>query len=120
MPEAERFFEDFVIGQTFHSGTFEVTTEGIKSFGAQFDPQPFHLDEGLAAGTLFRGLAASGWHTAAIVMRLIVQSDLKPAGGTIGAEGRGPVSPERRGTCCAWRARWWRSASRALVRLSGS
>lgn len=86
MPQpVERFFEDFQVGQRFRSGTTTVTAERIKSFGAEFDPQPFHLDEDQARNTLFGGLAASGWHTAAIVMRLIVDSDLRPAGGTIGA-----------------------------------
>jgi acyl dehydratase len=82
-----RFFEDFVVGQTFHSGTKEITAERIKSFAAEFDPQPFHLDEDAAKDSLFGGLAASGWHTAAVTMRLLVDSDLKVAGGTIGAGG---------------------------------
>lgn len=70
----------------------------MKSFAAEFDPQPFHLDEQAARGSLFGGLAASGWHTAAVTMRLLVESELKPAGGIIGAgfdEFRwpGPVRP---------------------------
>jgi acyl dehydratase len=86
MPQVtERFFEDFAVGQKFQSGTATVTAERIKSFGAEFDPQPFHLDDDGARDSLFAGLAASGWHTAAIAMRLLVESDLKPAGGTIGA-----------------------------------
>jgi acyl dehydratase len=81
----ERFFEDFEVGQRFRSdGTVTVTVEAIKAFGKEFDPQPFHLDEEAARDSFFDGLAASGWHTAAIVMRLIVESDLRPAGGTIG------------------------------------
>jgi acyl dehydratase len=83
--ETERFFEDFAVGQTFRSGTAAVTAPGIKAFAAEFDPQVFHLDEDAAQSSLFAGLAASGWHTAAIAMRLIVESDLRPAGGTIGA-----------------------------------
>ena len=82
-----RFFEDLEVGQKFHSGTIEVTAERIKSFAAEFDPQPFHLDEEAAKLTFFGGLAASGWHTAALTMRLLMDSDLKPAGGTIGAGG---------------------------------
>ena len=82
-----RFFEDFAVGQTFRSGTIEITAERIKSFAAEFDPQPFHLDEEAARQSLFGGLAASGWHTAAVTMRLLVDSDLKVAGGTIGAGG---------------------------------
>jgi acyl dehydratase len=81
----ERFFEDFAVGLEFRSGTATVTTGGIKAFAAEFDPQPFHLDENAAERSLFAGLAASGWHTAAISMRLFVESDLRPAGGTIGA-----------------------------------
>ena len=81
----KRFFEEFAIGQRFASGTAVVTAEAIKSFAASFDPQPFHLDEAAARDGFFGGLAASGWHTAAIVMRLIVESELRPAGGVIGA-----------------------------------
>ena len=81
----ERFFEDFAVGLKFRSHTATVTAEGIKSFAAEFDPQAFHLDESAAERSLFAGLAASGWHTAAISMRLFVESDLRPAGGTIGA-----------------------------------
>jgi acyl dehydratase len=80
-----RYLEDFTVGQKFGSGRITVEQERIKSFAAEFDPQPFHLDEGAAQDTLFRGLAASGWHTAAITMRLLVESDVKPAGGIVGA-----------------------------------
>jgi acyl dehydratase len=59
----ERYLEDYAVGQTFGSGRMRVDKELIKAFAAEFDPQPFHLDEALAAGTIFRGLAASGWHT---------------------------------------------------------
>jgi acyl dehydratase len=82
---AVRYFEDMQVGLRFRSAPATVTQERIKSFAAEFDPQPFHLDEDAARASLFGGLAASGWHTAAIVMRLIVDSDLRPAGGTIGA-----------------------------------
>jgi acyl dehydratase len=81
----ERYLEDFAVGQTFKSGPVRITAKEIKAFGAQFDPQPFHLDETAALNTMFGGLAASGWHTAALTMRLIVDSDLKPAGGIVGA-----------------------------------
>ena len=81
----ERYLEDFAAGQTFGSGRLAVEKERIKAFAAQFDPQPFHLDEEAARHSLFRGLAASGWHTAAMTMRLLVESELKPAGGIIGA-----------------------------------
>ena len=68
-----RYLEDFAVGQTFGSGRLRVEKERIKSFAAEFDPQPFHLDEAAARGSIFRGLAASGWHTAALTMRLLVE-----------------------------------------------
>src|SRR5262249_31219582 len=82
---AERYLEDFVIGQTFGSGKIRIDKERAKAFAAEFDPQPFHLDEEGARSTIFHGLAASGWHTAAVTMRLLVDSDFKPAGGILGA-----------------------------------
>jgi acyl dehydratase len=81
----ERYLEDFEPGQTFASGRIRIDADSIKRFAAEFDPQPFHLDETAAAGSIFRGLAASGWHTAAVTMRLLVESDLQPAGGFVGA-----------------------------------
>ena len=81
----ELFFEDFFIGQIFYSvGTVKVTAEEIKEFGSKYDPQPFHLDEAAGEGSFFKGLAASGWLTAAMVMRLRVES-IKVFGGMIGA-----------------------------------
>ena len=80
-----RYLEDFAVGQTFGSGRLTVDAAQIKAFAAAFDPQPFHLDEEAARRTFFKGLAASGWHTAALTMRLLVESELKPAGGVIGA-----------------------------------
>ena len=80
-----RYLEDFAVGQTFGSGRLRVEKERIKSFAAEFDPQPFHLDEAAARGSIFRGLAASGWHTAALTMRLLVESGFRPAGGIIGS-----------------------------------
>jgi acyl dehydratase len=79
-----RYLEDYSVGQTFRSGRIRVEREQIKAFAKDFDPQPFHLDEARAVDSIFRGLAASGWHTAAMTMRLLVDSDLKPAGGIIG------------------------------------
>lgn len=79
------YFEDFHVGQKFNSvGSYTVTTAEIKEFGQKYDPQPFHLDEAAGEGSFFHGLAASGWLTAAIVMRLRVLS-IKVAGGMIGA-----------------------------------
>ena len=80
-----RYLEDYAAGQKYGSGRLRVEAERIKSFAAEFDPQPFHLDDNAARGSIFGGLAASGWHTAAITMRLLVDSDLKPAGGIVGA-----------------------------------
>jgi acyl dehydratase len=82
---AKRYLEDFTVGQTFGSGRVKVDTEQIKAFAAEFDPQPFHLDENAARETIFGGLAASGWHTAALTMRLLVESEIAPAGGIVGA-----------------------------------
>lgn len=73
------------MGQTFGSSRLTVDQGRIESFAAEFDPQPFHLDEEAARGSIFRGLAASGWHTAAITMKLLVESELRIAGGLIGA-----------------------------------
>ena len=79
------YLEDFAAGQKFGSGRMTVETDRIKSFAAEFDPQPFHVDEAAARHSMFQGLAASGWHTAAVTMRLLVESEFKPAGGIIGA-----------------------------------
>jgi acyl dehydratase len=79
------YLEDFAVGQKFGSRRLKVHAARIKSFAAEFDPQPFHLDDAAARGTIFGGLAASGWHTAAMTMRLLVESELKPAGGIVGA-----------------------------------
>ena len=81
----ERYLEDFAVGQIYRSGRLTVDKDRIKTFAAEFDPQPFHLDDEAARGSIFRGLAASGWHTAALTMRLLVESELKPAGGIVGA-----------------------------------
>lgn len=82
---AEHYLEDFSVGQTFGSGRLRIDEERVKTFAAEFDPQPFHLDEEAARHTMFRGLAASGWHTAAVTMRLLVESEMRPAGGIVGA-----------------------------------
>jgi acyl dehydratase len=81
---SERYLEDFAVGQTYGSGRLTVDKDRIKAFATEFDPQPFHLDEEAARGSIFGGLAASGWHTAALTMRLLVEGELKPAGGIVG------------------------------------
>jgi acyl dehydratase len=79
------YLEDLAVGQKFSSAKLRVDADAIKAFAGAFDPQPFHLDEEAARGSFFGGLAASGWHTAALTMRLLVLSDSRPAGGIIGA-----------------------------------
>jgi acyl dehydratase len=82
---SEHYLEDFAVGQTFRSGRLRIDKEQIFAFATQFDPQPFHLDEAAARHSIFGGLCASGWHTLAVTMRLLLDSELKPAGGLIGA-----------------------------------
>lgn len=95
--KAGLYLEDFQVGQRFRSGTFPVEEDQIRTFAQQFDPQPFHLDAEAAKGTFFGELVASGWHTAAITMRLLVESGLPISGGLIGAGGEitwpSPVRP---------------------------
>ena len=79
-----QYLEDFSPGMTFMSGTVRIDADAIRRFAAEFDPQPFHLDDEAARATMFQGLAASGWHTAAVTMKLLVGSDFKPAAGIIG------------------------------------
>jgi acyl dehydratase len=80
----ERYLEDLHVGDRFGSGTLEVTEKGIVDFAEDFDPQPFHLDLDAAKRSVFEGLVASGWHTAAMSMKLFVRGDLRLAGGSIG------------------------------------
>jgi acyl dehydratase len=81
------YLDDLSVGQRFASATHTIDEAQIKAFALQFDPQPFHTDNETAKDTLFKGLAASGWHTAAITMRLNVETGLPLAGGIIGAGG---------------------------------
>jgi acyl dehydratase len=81
------YLDDLQVSQRFTSATHAVDAAQIKAFARQFDPQPFHLDEEAAKGTMFGGLVASGWHTAAITMRLLVESGLPIAGGLVGIGG---------------------------------
>jgi acyl dehydratase len=95
------YFEDFYPGQKFNSlRTYRVLAREIISFGESYDPQPFHIDEGAGRNSFFSGLCASGWLTAAIVMRLRVES-INVHGGMIGAgveemRWTHPVRPEDR------------------------
>jgi acyl dehydratase len=81
---APLYFEDLAVGQTFGTGIVIVEPEKIKAYAAEFDPQPFHLDEDAARASIFGGLVASGWHTAALTMRLLVEGELQLVGGLIG------------------------------------
>jgi acyl dehydratase len=79
-----RYLEDFAVGQVFNTGRLRVDKQMILAFAKEFDPQPFHLDEEAARQTPFHGLAASGWHTAALTMRLMVDGEFDPVGGILG------------------------------------
>jgi acyl dehydratase len=81
------YLEDVAVGTEFVSDEVTITAEDIIAFATNFDPQPFHLDPEAAKTSFFGGLAASGWHTAAITMRLLVTGGPHIAGGTIGAGG---------------------------------
>src|SRR2546429_2301596 len=89
-PTKALYLDDLHVGQRFTSDTHLIDEEQIKAFAQQFDPQPFHLDAEAAKGTLFEGLVASGWHTAAISMRLVVES-LPLIGGVVWANAEIPL-----------------------------
>ena len=93
-----RQFEDISVGETDSFGSYEVTAEEIVEFAEQYDPQPFHMDPEVAAETPFGGLVASGWHTAAMTMRLVVTNVLTDIAtrGALGVDDlrwRSPVRP---------------------------
>jgi acyl dehydratase len=85
MSQETLYFDDLKIGDTSTTGTYEVSAAAIRRFAGEFDPQPFHLDDEAARHSMFGGLAASGWHTAAITMRLLVSEGPKLANGVLGA-----------------------------------
>jgi acyl dehydratase len=85
LKSSKLYLEDLTPGRVFKSYRLTLDSAAIKAFASQFDPQPFHLDEIAAAETFFGGLAASGWHTAALTMRLLVEGGLPIVGGVIGA-----------------------------------
>jgi acyl dehydratase len=86
-PTKALYLDDLRVGQRFTTGSYRMDEGRLKAFAAEFDPQPFHLDDAAAQNSIFRGLAASGWHTAAASMRLIVDGGLRLAAGTIGLGG---------------------------------
>ena len=115
------YLDDLRVGQRFTSKTHRVDEAQIKAFASQFDPQPFHLDENAAKDSLFSGLVASGWHTAAMTMRLLVETGLPLAGGLIGAGGSSPGRGRPgRAISCASRARFRRSSPLGRGRIVGS
>jgi acyl dehydratase len=79
-----RYFDDFVVGQIYQSGEYQVTEDEILAFARQYDPQPIHTDPDIARRTEFGGLIASGFHTAAVTMRLYVMSDASTVQGSVG------------------------------------
>ncbi len=88
MTETEQLYlDDLRVGQRFTSGNYVMEAARIKEFAAEFDPQPFHLEEAAAEASVFKGLAASGWHTAAAAMRLLVTGGLPFASGIVGLGG---------------------------------
>lgn len=84
-PSPPMYLEDLSVGQTFRTTSVRVEADEIREFAAEFDPQPFHLDEAAGRASLFGSLVASGWHTAALTMRLMVQGEFRIAGGLVGA-----------------------------------
>lgn len=80
----KQYLEDFAAGQVYRSNRLQVEKQQMLAFASQFDPQPYHLDELAARNSVFKGLAASGWHTAAMTMRLLVDSEFQPADGILG------------------------------------
>jgi len=83
-PPRDCYFEDLAVGQRYAGGTAAVSVASIKAFAAAFDPQPFHLDEDAARNSIFGRLVASGWHTMALTMRMLVEGELRSLWGLVG------------------------------------
>jgi acyl dehydratase len=81
---SDLYLEDVHVGQRFQSEPYHVSETEMIEFARQFDPQPFHLDRAAADASVFNGLAASGWHTAAIAMRLLMTGAMQFVGGAVG------------------------------------
>ena len=84
VPSRPCYFEDLAVGQRYLGGTTSVDLEAIKAFAAAFDPQPFHLDEAAGQASVFGRLVASGWHTMALTMRMLVEGELRSLWGLVG------------------------------------
>ena len=78
VPFKERYFEDYPVGEIAEFGDYPISEAEILAFAAQYDPQPFHLDQAAAAGTIYGGLIASGWMTASVAMRMMVDHYISP------------------------------------------
>jgi len=87
MPAKPLYLEDLSVGMKFKAGPVQISEADIIAFAKEFDPQPFHMDPEAAKNTIFKGLAASGWHTMALTMRMLVQGAAPLAGGIIGFGG---------------------------------
>lgn len=124
-----RYFEDFAPGQVIELGSHTITRDEILAFARQFDPQPFHLDEEAAKGTIFGGLIASGWHTGSITMRLLYDGLVKDTHslGSPGVDELRWVKPVRPGDrlsgrvtvleCVASRSKADRGIVRSIIEL---
>jgi acyl dehydratase len=84
VPPQPCYYEDLAVGQQYVGGTTSVDAAAIKAFAAAFDPQPFHLDEAAAKDSVFGRLVASGWHTMALTMRMLVEGELRSLWGLVG------------------------------------
>lgn len=106
MVELAMYLDDLYVGQQFTSDTYRMEEADMVKFAGEFDPQPFHLDRRAAESSVFKGLAASGWHTAAVAMRLLVTGGLPLAEGIVGLGGEiAWPRPTVLGSCCKWRAK---------------
>ena len=101
-----RYFDDFAVGQELPLRPHQVTRAEILAFAAEYDPQPFHLDENAAADTLLGGLAASGWHSCALFMRMLYDGWLRESAsmGSPGVESLKWLRPVRPGDCLSGRS----------------
>jgi acyl dehydratase len=115
------YLEDLAIGQRFTSETYVMEAARIKEFAAEFDPQPFHIDESAAEASVFKGLAASGWHTAAVSMRLLITGGLPFANGLVGMGGEVAwPRPNVLATSCTLKVKLLKSRRRGPSRIKAS
>jgi len=119
---AGTYFEDFAVGEVIDSPeAYEITSERLHAYAAEFDPQPMHLNLDAAERSIFGRLVASGWHTLSVTMRLMVGSRLFESGEVVGVGISGGCGRWRRAMCCEPGQRWWkrdRHAATAIVATS--